>query len=348
MAKSAKATRTSKKSLETKARKVPAAKKRAVQAPEAAQLTIQKLALSLIYANDEQARKQFDEAKLHELAASIRSEGLISPITVRPDGTGKYMIVAGERRYRACKLAELEEIDVIVKELGDDSLTYQMIIENLQRVDITALEEARSWRKAMDDHDLTPEQFAQKVGIQAPFRVYDRLTLLNLKPEYQTYLEQGILNPTQAFYLGKVKPEYQAPFWNMIKNGKVDGGELAAVAQSFIDADSQDDMFPEAVLTEEEVRAIKGLEQHIDTIAPILNRFFNKDGEMDIVKKIDRNRAVTIAEKLEMIGKIVEMARKKLLAPVVQKKIIDELAGQDGEQVDAGNESVEEEALEAA
>ena len=191
----------------------------------------------------------------------------------------------------------------------------------------------------MDDHDLTPEQFAQKVGIQAPFRVYDRLTLLNLKLEYQGLLEQGILNPTQAFYLGKVKQEYQAPFWNMIKNGKIDGSELAAAAQNFIDADSQDDMFPEAVLTEEEVRAIKGLEQHIDTIVPILNRFFNKDGEMDIVKKIDRNRAVTIAEKLEMIGKIVESARKKLLAPVVQKKIIDELAGQ---------ETVDEEALEAA
>ncbi len=341
MAKSAKATRTSKKSPETKARKAPAAKKRAVQMPEAAPLTIQKLALSLIYANDEQARKQFDEAKLHELAASIRSEGLISPITVRPDGTGKYMIVAGERRYRACQLAELVEIDVIVKELGDDSLTYQMIIENLQRVDITALEEARSWRKAMDDHDLTPEQFAAKVGIQQVFRIHDRLTLLNLKPEYQAYMEQGILNPTQAFYLGKVKQEYQAPFWNMIKNGKIDGSELAAVAQNFIDADSQDDMFPEAVLTEEEVRAIKGLEQHIDTIAPILNRFFNKDGEMDIVKKIDRNRAVTIAEKLEIIGKIVEMAIRKMRAPVVQKKIIDELAGQEAESID-------EEALEAA
>ena len=344
MAKTAKAIRTSKKSTEPKAKKVAAGKKRTLPVPEMAQPTMQKLALSLIYANDEQARKHFDEAKLHELAASIRAEGLLSPITVRPDGTGKFMIIAGERRYRACKLIELEEVDVIVKELGDDSLTYQMIIENLQRVDITALEEARSWRKAMDDHNLTPEQFAQKVGIQAPFRVYDRLTLLNLKPEYQTYLEQGILNPTQAYYLGKVQPEHQAPFWNMIKNGKVDSTELAAVAQSFVDAASQDDMFPEAVLTEEEVRAIKGLEQHIDTMATILNRFFNKDGEMDIVKKIDRSRATTIADKLEVIGKVVAQARKKLLEPVVQQKIIDELSGQDA---DAGNEHAEE-ALEAA
>lgn len=338
MAKSAKAIRTSKKSPVTK--KAPAGKKRAAQKIEAAAPVIQKLPLSLIYANEEQARKIFDEGKLHELAASIRAEGLISPITVRPDGTGKYMIVAGERRYRACKIAELQEIDVIVKELGDDSLTYQMIIENLQRENITPLEEARSWQKAMDDHNLTAEQFAAKVGIQQPFRVHDRLTLLNLKPEYQAYMEQGILNPTQAFYLGKVLPEHQAPFWNMIKSGKIDNSELAAVAQSFIDAASQDDMFPEAVLTEEEVRAIKGLEQHIDTMAAVLNRFFNKDGEMDIVKKIDRTRASTIADKLEIIGKVVAQARKKLLEPVVQKKIIDELAGKE--------EAAEEAELEAA
>lgn len=340
MAKNAKAIRTSKKSIEPKAKKTPAGKKqRQVEAPEATQPTIQKLPLALIYANDEQARKHFDEAKLHELAASIRAEGLISPITVRPDGTGKFMIVAGERRYRACKLAELEEIDVIVKELGDDSLTYQMIIENLQRVDITPLEEARSWQKAMDDHDLTPEQFAAKVGIQQVFRIHDRLTLLNLKPEYQAYMEQGILNPTQAFYLGKVSPEHQAPFWNMIKGGKVDSSELATVAQSFVDAASQDDMFPEAVLTEEQVRAVKGLREHITAMAATLNRFFNKDGEMDIVKKIDRQLATTIADELELIGKVVAMARKKLLEPVVQQKIIEEMAGK---------EAAEEEALEAA
>lgn len=340
MARSATATRTSKKSHEPKARKLPTARKRAVQLPEVVQPTIQKLALSLIYANDEQARKVFDEAKLHELAASIRAEGLISPITVRPDGTGKFMIVAGERRYRACKIAGLEEIDVIVKALGDDSLTYQMIIENLQRVDITPLEEARSWQKAMDDHNLTPEQFAAKVGIQQVFRIHDRLTLLNLKPEYQAYMEQGILNPTQAFYLGKVSPEHQAPFWNMIKSGKVDSSELATVAQSFVDAANQDDMFPEAVLTEEQVRAVKGLREHITAMAATLNRFFNKDGEMDIVKKIDRQLATTIADELELIGKVVAMARKKLLEPVVQQKIIDELQG--------GKEAAEEEVLEAA
>lgn len=335
MTKSTKTARASKKNAEPKAKKTRAAKKPAVQMPEAPAPVIQKLPLSLIYANDEQARKIFDEGKLQELAASIRAEGLISPITVRPDGTGKYMIVAGERRYRACTIAGLEEVDAIVKELGDDSLTYQMIIENLQRVDITPLEEARSWRKAMDDHNLTAEEFAVKVGIQQPFRVHDRLTLLNLKPEYQVYMEQGILNPTQAFYLGKVSPEHQAPFWNLIKSGKVDSGELAAVAQSFINAASQDDMFPEAVLTEEEVRAVKGLEQHIEAMAAVLNRFFNKDGEMDIVKKIDRMRASTIADKLEVIGKTVAMARKKLLEPVVQQKIIDELAAQEGETEEA-------------
>jgi ParB family chromosome partitioning protein len=344
MAKSAKAIRTSKKSHASKAKKTPAGKKqRQAIAPEAAAPVIQKLPLSLIYANEEQARKIFDEAKLHELASSIRAEGLISPIIVRPDGTGKFMIVAGERRFRACKIVELQEIDVIVKELGDDSLTYQMIIENLQRENISPLEEARSWQKAMDDHNLTAEQFAAKVGIQQPFRVHDRLTLLNLKPEYQAYLEQGYLNPTQAFYLGKVSREHQTPFWNLIKNGKIDNSELAAVAQSFIDAASQDDMFPEAVLTEEEVRAVKGMREHIAAMYATLNRFFNKDGEMDIVKKIDRNLAAGMADDLELIIKVATQARRKLQEPVVQKKIIDELAGNENDAAPA-----EEAELEAA
>lgn len=306
---------------------------------------MQQLPLNQIYANDEQARKHFDETELRQLAASIKVQGLISPIVVRPDGTGKYMIVAGERRYRACKLLELENVQVIIKQLSDASLTAQMIIENLQRVDISPLEEARAYRKAMDDFDLTPEQLAETVGILQPFRVHDRLTLLNLKPEYQICLEQGILTPTQAFYLSKVAPEYQDPFWRMIRSGKVDSSELAAVAQTFADAGNQPELFPDVKLSEEEVRALKSLEQHIDTMALTLNRFFNKDGEMDIVKKIDRIRASTIADKLGAMGKTLAMAQKKLLEPVAQKKVFDELSVAD----DATEEAVAtEEVLEAA
>lgn len=306
---------------------------------------MQQLPLNQIYANDEQARKHFDETELRQLAASIKVQGLISPIVVRPDGTGKYMIVAGERRYRACKLLELENVQVIIKQLSDASLTAQMIIENLQRVDISPLEEARAYRKAMDDFDLTPEQLAETVGILQPFRVHDRLTLLNLKPEYQNCLEQGILTPTQAFYLSKVAPEYQDPFWRMIRSGKVDSSELAAVAQTFADAGNQPELFPDVKLSEEEVRALKSLEQHIDTMALTLNRFFNKDGEMDIVKKIDRIRASTIADKLGAMGKTLAMAQKKLLEPVAQKKVFDELSVTD----DATEEAVAiEEVLEAA
>lgn len=306
---------------------------------------MQLLPLNLIYANDEQARKHFDETELRQLAASIKVQGLISPIVVRPDGTGKYMIVAGERRYRACKLLELETVQVIIKQLSDASLTAQMIIENLQRVDISPLEEARAYRKAMDDFDLSPEQLAETVGILQPFRVHDRLTLLNLKPEYQICLEQGILTPTQAFYLSKVAPEYQDPFWRMIRSGKVDSSELAAVAQTFADAGNQPELFPDVKLSEEEVRALKSLEQHIDTMALTLNRFFNKDGEMDIVKKIDRIRASTIADKLGAMGKVLAMAQKKLLEPVAQKKVFDELSV----TADATEEAVAiEEVLEAA
>lgn len=263
-------TKANNKKKEAKIPKATPAKVSRLRKAEAGDV-MQNLPLKKLYANDEQARKHFDENELRSLAASIKVQGLISPIVVRPDGAGKYMIVAGERRYRACTLLELETVPVIIKQLSDASLTYQMIIENLQRVDISALEEARAYRKAMDDFDLTAEQLAEKLGILQPFRVHDRLTLLNLKAEYQECLRQGILTPTQAFYLSKVAPEFQDPFWRMIRGGKVDSNELAAVAQSFTEAANQPEMFPEVKLSEEEVRAIKSLEQHIDTMAVTLN-----------------------------------------------------------------------------
>ncbi len=281
--------------------------------------------LDKIYPNAEQARKIFDEVKLRELAASISQQGLMTPIIVRPDGNGKYMIIAGERRYRACKLLELKEIQVIIKNINNESLTYQMIIENLQRQDITPLEEARAFKKAIDDFALTPLQLSHKLGITQPHRVTDRLQLLLLKTDYQEYLSKGLLNPTQAFYLAKVPTEYQDRFWQMIRTGKADSNSLPAIAQSFIDAANQTEMFAECKLSAEEVRVIKNLEDNIDKMFGIVSKFFNKDGELDILKKISPSRAGSVADKIKLICRAMQTAEKKLRAPAAQQQVMEEV-----------------------
>jgi ParB family chromosome partitioning protein len=278
-----------------------------------------------IYANEEQARKIFDESKLRELAASIRQQGLMNPIVVRPDGEGRYMIVAGERRYRACKLLELTEIQVLIKNLDNESVTYQMIIENLQRQDITPLEEARAFKKAMDDFGLASFQLAHKLGITQPHRITERLQLLKLKPDYQEYLAKGLLSPTQAFYLAKTPFEYQDSFWQMIRSGRADNNSLAVIAQSFVDAANQTEMFAECKVSAEEMRAINTLENNIDKMFGIVSKFFNKDGEVDILKKIDPSRAGSVADKIKMICRSMQSAEKLLREPAAQQQVMAEV-----------------------
>lgn len=332
------------------AKKKPVAvKRKPLTKPKApvAEEGMQMIALERVYPNAEQARKIFEESKLRELAASIRVQGLMNPIVVRPDGEGRFMIVAGERRFRACQLLELKEVPVIIKKMDDEALTCQMIIENLQRQDITPLEEARAFRKAMQDFDYSVEQLAARIGISQPHRILDRLTLLNLKEEYQVLLEDDFLTPTQAYYMSKVPTEFQDTFWRMIRDGRVDTNSLAAVAQGFIDTANQVDLFPESRLSAEEVKALRNLETYIESMAGTVSRFFNKDGEMDILKKIDPARALTIAEKIRVIGSVLTLAEKKLRAPAAHQRVIVELGVQRGNaEADADDVAVDE--MEAA
>lgn len=283
------------------------------------------LPLGDIYPNEKQARKIFDESKLHELAASIREQGLMNPIVVRLDSNGRYKIVAGERRYRACTMLGLTEVPALVKQIDDESLTYQMIIENLQRQDITPLEEAGAFQKAMDDFGLTSLQLAHKIGISQPHRITERLQLLHLKSDYQDYLAKGYLNPTQAYYLAKVPAEHQDRFWQMIRSGKADSNSLPAIAQSFVEIASQTEMFAECKLSADEVHAIRTLEDHIDRMFGIASRFLGKDGEIDILKKIDKSRAGVVADKLKQISRFMQLAEKRLRAPAAQQQVMDEM-----------------------
>ena len=122
------------------------------------------LKLSMIDPKSDQPRKYFDKEALEELAASIRENGLLQPILVREYGEGRYQIIAGERRFRACKLAEIEEIPAIILERDDRKVAELSLIENIQREDLNPVEEALAFKALSDEYGLTQEELAEKVG----------------------------------------------------------------------------------------------------------------------------------------------------------------------------------------
>ncbi|MBR0355791.1 MAG: ParB/RepB/Spo0J family partition protein [Oscillospiraceae bacterium] len=155
------------------------------------------LPLSKIEPRQEQPRERFDEAALQELADSIAQYGLIQPITVRRLDSGYYQIIAGERRWRASRLAGLTEVPVRVIEADDRRTAELALVENLQRQDLNPMEEARGYQSLMRDYGLTQEEAARSVGRSRP-AVANALRLLSLSPKVSELVEKGLLSAGHA------------------------------------------------------------------------------------------------------------------------------------------------------
>ena len=155
------------------------------------------LAVSEIEPNRGQPRKQFDPAALADLADSIRQHGVLQPLVVRPMPDGSYQLVAGERRWRAARMAGLSQVPVVIKELSDSETMALALIENLQREDLNAIEEAMGYRDLMENFGLTQEQVSAKVGKSRPV-VTNALRLLGLPEEVRGLLSEGKLSAGHA------------------------------------------------------------------------------------------------------------------------------------------------------
>ena len=155
------------------------------------------LKISEIEPNRAQPRKDFDEAALSELAESIARHGLLQPILVRPLTLGGYEIVAGERRYRAARMAGLTEVPVIIRELSESETMELALIENLQREDLTPLEEALGYEVLINEHGFTQEEVAETVGKSRP-AVANSLRLLKLPEIIAEYLKEDKITAGHA------------------------------------------------------------------------------------------------------------------------------------------------------
>jgi len=157
------------------------------------------LALKALRAGKYQPRTRMDEGALNELADSIRSQGVMQPILVRPLPThaGQYEIIAGERRVRAARIAGLKEVPVLVREVADENAAVMALIENIQREDLNPLEEAQGVRRLLDEFSLTHEQAAQAIG-RSRSATSNLLRLLNLAQPVQTMLIAGDIDMGHA------------------------------------------------------------------------------------------------------------------------------------------------------
>jgi len=156
-----------------------------------------RIPLNQIEANPEQPRHDFDENALSELASSVKIHDIIQPITVTKTATGKYRIIAGERRFRAAKIAGLEDIPVYIRDVKDSKILELALLENLQREDLNAIEIALSYKQLMDELDYTQDQLAERMGKERS-TVTNYIRLLKLPPDIQVAVRNGSISMGHA------------------------------------------------------------------------------------------------------------------------------------------------------
>ena len=179
--------------------------------------TVSEIAISDIFANPNQPRKVFDEDALNELAASIKKHGVIMPIIVNKSGN-RYMIIAGERRFRASKIAGLDTVPVIVKNYDERQIKEISLIENLQREDLNPIEAATAMRSLMEDYHLSQEDLADRIG-KSRSAIANTLRLLNLHADVMDMVKSGALSAGHARAIVSVPDEDQKKMANAIVKG---------------------------------------------------------------------------------------------------------------------------------
>jgi len=279
-----------------------------------------KLQTASVFPNPDQPRKRFEPQALAELAASIKENGLLQPITVRALPDGRYMIVAGERRWRAHVLAGLETIEANIVEVTDGERDILAIIENLQRADITPLEEGRAFQRILDT-GVTAGELAHRLGLKQPWRITERTALLRLNPAYLELAEKGHLTPSQSTELARLEPHDQDTLFRMIRDGRCDTyAKLRAAAEALLAAASQGGFFDKPKVTAAEAKELSAFEAKIEQIVRLVASGF-KDNEVVALKKINPYRAGIVVNQIGLITRHLKQIEREIQKVAVQTEI---------------------------
>lgn len=291
---------------------------------------MKRIPLGLIYGNPDQPRKTFAEAELRELAASIRENGLKQPITVRAEEDGRYMIVMGERRFRAHQiLAEQDSsvTDVLchVTKVNDEQLAVDAIIENDQRVDVSPLEQARAYQRMIDEFAYDAQSLAKKLG-KAQHRIDERLRLLDLTADCMFLFEKGQLTALQAWYLSNLPPTGQGLLLKAINSGQCpDYRALKLASEAIKESLAQIDIFGGATdasppPAQAEINAARGFEARVEQIAKML-RDGIQDNVVTAVKRVNPTRAGTLADLMSAMQRDMKRLEDALRVAAFQQEL---------------------------
>ena len=202
---------------------------------------ITEIVIEQITPNPDQPRTTFDETALEELAVSIRELGIIQPLTLRSVGTNAYQIISGERRYRAAKLAGLRSVPASVRTAGDTEVTEMALIENIQREDLNAIEIALTFRKLIDQYNLTQERLSERIGKKRA-TIANFLRLLKLPAEVQLGLRDRAVDMGHARALLSIeKPSLQLKLYNEILKKGLSVRQVEQLAKQYQLASQQGD-----------------------------------------------------------------------------------------------------------
>ncbi len=223
--------------------------------------TLLSLPLTQLQAGKYQPRSRMDEGALDELAASIKAQGVMQPILVRSIGSDQYEIIAGERRYRAAQIAELEQVPVLVKDVDDQAAAAMALIENIQREDLNPLEEAQGIQRLIHDFHFTHEQAAQAVG-RSRSAVSNLLRLINLAKPVQTMLMAGDIDMGHARALLAVDAALQITLANQIVAKRMSVRE----AEKLVNQTTAEQSLQNTPRAKEKSRDIASLEEELSDV----------------------------------------------------------------------------------
>jgi len=256
-----------------------------------------KIDINLIDVNPWQPRTEFEEESLQELSESIKTHGLIQPITVRKNKGGRYQIISGERRVRASKLVEITEIPAYIRTANDMQMLEMGLIENIQREDLNPIEVALSFQRLLDECNIKQEDLANKVS-KSRSVISNYLRLLKLYPSVQTAIVQGKITMGHAKMLASIEEEErQTAILNKIIDEELSVRQVEELMRKYNKPDNKLKI------------KIMGLPHHFQTVKNTLRNTFDTD--VDIKRNLRGKGTITIAFKSDdEFERIAEMLRK--------------------------------------
>ena len=253
---------------------------------------IHQLEVKSLRPNPYQPRKYFDENKIKELAMSIKEHGVFQPIIVKKDIKG-YIIIAGERRYRAAQKAGLETIPAIIREFNDHLMMEYALIENLQREDLTAIEEAEAYRMLMQKLDLTQERLGERLGKSRAY-IANTMRLLQLPRSVQDDIENNVISVGHGKVLAGLKDEELIlKLTNIIKEKQISGRELEELVKQVGTAQP------------EEKKSKKEINPHLEYVESNLKSYFGT--KVKIKEKQGKGQIIIDYVTMDDLNRLLEM-----------------------------------------